>query len=188
MCDFLGRIYESGRRRGIKGKVVGVQSNPGFMARRVEGVIIGMKTLLEAPEIMSNLDYKVAPVPWNERLFSPAKKRLKIGYYTDDGYFPLTPACKRAVEVAIEALDAAGCEIVYFKPPNLEDVILFFFDHILADGGANSLEMWKGEILDQVIQLKARFFVSFAIFSYTLHIFYIFGIISNTVYRFFRSM
>ena len=123
---------------------------------------------------MSNLDYKVAPVPWNERLFSPAKKRLKIGYYTDDGYFPLTPACKRAVEVAIEALDAAGCEIVYFKPPNLEDVILFFFDHILADGGANSLEMWKGEILDQVIQLKARFlwcssrfFCVFASFSYT---------------------
>ena len=26
----------------------------------------------------------------------------------------------------------------------------FFFDHVLADGGANSLEMWKGEILDQV--------------------------------------
>ena len=52
--------------------------------------------------------------------------------------------------VAIEALDAAGCEVVYFKPPHLEHIVNFFFDHILADGGANSLEMWQGEILDQV--------------------------------------
>ena len=99
---------------------------------------------------MSAIDHKVVPLPWNERLFCPAKKRLKIGYYTDDGYFPLTPACKRAVEVAIEALDAAGCEVVYFKPPHLEVMMDFFFDHVLADGGANSLEMWRGEILDQV--------------------------------------
>ena len=54
---------------------------------------------LKSPESMSSIDHKVVPLPWNERLFSPAKKRLKIGYYTDDGYFPLTPACKRAVEV-----------------------------------------------------------------------------------------
>ena len=92
---------------------------------------------------------------WNHFLYSKAKKRLKIGYYTDDGYFPLTPACKRAVEVAIEALDGAGCEIVYFKPPHLETMINFFFDHILADGGANSLEMWEGEILDQVIWIES---------------------------------
>ena len=106
---------------------------------------------------MGNLDYKMVPVPWNERLFRPAKKRLKIGYYTDDGYFPLTPACKRAVEVAIEALDNIGCEVVYFKPPHLEHMIDFFFDHILADGGANSLELWKGEILDQVRVLLSFF-------------------------------
>ena len=29
-------------------------------------------------------------------------------------------------------------------------MINFWADHILADGGANSLEMWKGEIIDQV--------------------------------------
>ena len=32
------------------------------------------------------------------------KKLFHTGYYTEDGYFPLTPACKRAVEVAIEAV------------------------------------------------------------------------------------
>ena len=121
------------------------------MSKKVDGIIYAMQALLEDPEAMSSLDYKVVPVPWNERLFSPAKKRLKIGYYTDDGYFPLTPACKRAVEVAIEALDNVGCEIVYFKPPHLEAMLNIFFEHILADGGANHLENLDGEILDQVL-------------------------------------
>ena len=88
-----------------------------------------MQAFLQDPEAMSNLDYNVVPIPWNEKLFSSTNKKLKIGYYTDDGYFPLTPACKRAVEVAIEALNDVGCEIVYFKPPRLEDMIHFFFDH-----------------------------------------------------------
>ena len=63
--------------------------------------ILDFQACLSIPETMSSIDHKVVPVPWNEKLFCPAKKRLKIGYYTDDGYFPLTPACKRAVEVAI---------------------------------------------------------------------------------------
>ena len=118
------------------------------MAQRVDGVILGMQALLKDPRVMSDEDHRVAPVPWNEALFK--KKRLKIGYYTDDGNFPVTPACSRAVEVAVEALEKIGCEIVYFRPPHLEAIVHFFFDHILADGGANSLEMWEGEILDQV--------------------------------------
>jgi Asp-tRNA(Asn)/Glu-tRNA(Gln) amidotransferase A subunit family amidase len=129
--------------------MVGIQSNAGFMSQTVDGVILGMQAFLKHPELMSNMDYKVVPLPWNELLFSP-KKKLKIGYYTEDGYFPLTPACKRAVEIAIQTLDKLGCEVVYFKPPQIETLIHFFFDHILADGGANSLEMWEGEILDQV--------------------------------------
>ena len=30
----------------------------------------------------------------------------------------------------------------------------FFVDHVLADGGANSLELWQGEILDQAIEVN----------------------------------
>lgn len=148
-----GRLYQGGRRKGTRGQIIGVQSNAGFMSRRVEGVSLAMQAFLAQPTNMSDIDHRVVPLPWNESLLS-RKRRLKIGYYTDDGYFPLTPACKRAVEVAIEALDSAGCEIVYFKPPHLETIIHFFFDHILADGGANSLEMWQGEILDQAIEVN----------------------------------
>jgi len=150
-----GRIFERGRRKGVLGSLIGVQSNAGFMSQKVEGVIVGMKSLLEKDvQEMSDIDYKVHPIPWNENLFQPQKKRLKIGYYTEDGYFPLTPACKRAVEVAIEAVSGAGCEIVYFRPPNLEVISHYFFDHMLADAGANSLPMWKNEILDQAIEVN----------------------------------
>ena len=78
----MGRLIDRGRRKGVKGQVVGVYSYPGFMARRVEGVTIAMQACLKSPESMSNIDHKVVPLPWNERLFSPAKKRLKIGYTT----------------------------------------------------------------------------------------------------------
>lgn len=137
---------------------MGVHSNAGFMSKKVDGVILGMRAFLKEPQQMSNADYKVVPLPWNEKLFtSPVlkpRKKLKIGYYTDDGFFPLTPACKRAVEVAIETLDAQGCEVVFFRPPHIENMIDFFISHMLADEGVNSLELWKGEILDQAIEVN----------------------------------
>ena len=50
------------------------------MSQNVDGVIIGMKSLLEKDvQEMSDIDYKVHPIPWNESLFRPQKKRLKIG-------------------------------------------------------------------------------------------------------------
>ena len=84
------------------------------MARKVDGVILGMKTFLKDPWRMVELDCQVVPIPWNEKMFSP-KRKLKIGWFKEDGYFPLTPACARAVDVAVEALERAGCEVVYFK-------------------------------------------------------------------------
>ena len=142
------------------------------MSKKVDGVILGMRAFLKEPQQMSNADYKVVPLPWNEKLFtSPVpkpRKKLKIGYYTDDGFFPLTPACKRAVEVAIEALDAQGCEIVFFKPPHLENMIDFFISHMLADEGVNSLEIWKGEILDQAIEVNNLVYKTPRIFKWCL--------------------
>ena len=77
---FSGRIFERGRRKGVLGQLIGVQSNAGFMSQNVDGVIIGMKSLLEKDvQEMSDIDYKVHPIPWNESLFRPQKKRLKIG-------------------------------------------------------------------------------------------------------------
>ena len=63
----------------MQGNALGVHSNSGFMAQTVDGIMLGMKSILEDSEEMSRLDPKVAPVPWREKLFSPNRK-LKIGW------------------------------------------------------------------------------------------------------------
>ena len=70
--------------------------------------------------------------------------------YDDDGYFPATPCCKRAVHEATAILEKLGHEIVFFQLPNLKAIVDMYFDHMLADDGETSLDIWEGEILDQV--------------------------------------
>ena len=63
----------------MQGKTVGVYSNAGFMSQDVDGVILGMKSLLDNPDKMAIFDHKVSPIPWRDHLFSP-KRKLKIGW------------------------------------------------------------------------------------------------------------
>jgi hypothetical protein len=41
-------------------------------------------------------------------------------------------------------------QVVPFQLPNLREIIDMYYDHMLADAGTTSLEVWEGEILDQV--------------------------------------
>ena len=58
---------------------MGVHSNAGFIAQTVDGVMLGMKTILENPEDMARFDHKVIPLPWRENLFK-VNRKLKIGW------------------------------------------------------------------------------------------------------------
>ena len=58
---------------------MGVHSNAGFMAQTVDGVILGMKTILEHPDGMAMSDHKVMPLPWRDNLFK-LNRKLKIGW------------------------------------------------------------------------------------------------------------
>jgi hypothetical protein len=49
------------------------------MSQDVDGVILGMKSLLDNPDKMAIFDHKVSPIPWRDHLFSP-KRKLKIGW------------------------------------------------------------------------------------------------------------
>ena len=64
------------------------------------------------------------------------------------------PGCKRAVAEAVKLLSTKGYEIVHFQPPDLDLVHRDFFRFILADLGRNNLVRWKGEILDQSIEIN----------------------------------
>ena len=49
------------------------------MAQTVDGVVLGMKTILENPESMAMSDHKVMPLPWRDSLFK-LNRKLKIGW------------------------------------------------------------------------------------------------------------
>ena len=153
-----GRVYQGGRRMGpgVNGSYLkhGIYSAAGFMAPSVPGLVLGMKSLLEKPDKMANEDWRVAPLPWRQEMLNP-KKRLKIGWYDQDGVFPATPGCSRAVREVVDKLKEAGHEVIQWTPPGLFDAFLATVDFILADQGYHSLQAWDGEILDQAIELNA---------------------------------
>jgi len=157
----IGRIYESGRRGavGSGGLIVrtGIYSVAGFMSQSVAGLEVGMRALLQESAKMSALDWRVAPVDWNDNLFRPGRK-LKIAYYTDDGIFPATPGIVRAVNDVVGLLTAAGHEVVPWTPPNLLDMFDVMTNFLFADKGHFFLKTMKNEVIDQAIAVNAMVF------------------------------
>eukprot|EP00091_Calanus_sinicus_P017898 TRINITY_DN3900_c0_g1_i1.p1 TRINITY_DN3900_c0_g1~~TRINITY_DN3900_c0_g1_i1.p1 ORF type:complete len:317 (+),score=87.20 TRINITY_DN3900_c0_g1_i1:100-951(+) len=154
----IGRIYEAGRRgaQGSGGLIVrtGLYSVAGFMSSSVAGLEVGMKALLQESRKMASLDWRVAPVNWNEGQFKPGRK-LKIGYYLDDGIFPPTPGIVRGVNEVVELLASAGHEVVPWTPPNLMDIFEVFTNFLLADKGHFFLKTMGDEVIDQAIEINA---------------------------------
>ncbi|XP_077995975.1 vitamin D3 hydroxylase-associated protein-like isoform X1 [Glandiceps talaboti] len=111
------RISAIGESNPLPGQK-GVPAVDGTMARDVDSLVLAMKALLQLT--MFNLDCSVAPMPFNEGIYSD-KTPLTIGYFEDDGYFTPVPSCRRAVAMAVEALRKAGHKLVPFKVPPLND-------------------------------------------------------------------
>jgi len=184
-----GRICERGRSRKY---VPLIGSNAGFMCRSVDGVVLGMKTMLDDAFRMADRDHSVVPINWRQDLFTlgsggggssksdedggAPKRKLRIGWYDSDGFQPAVPGCRRAVQVAVESLRSRGHEVVHFQPPHLTQLVRDFFNFMLADLGQTSLDVWKDEILDQSIEVnnliyKMPFAIRKTLFKFLLDIF-----------------
>jgi Asp-tRNA(Asn)/Glu-tRNA(Gln) amidotransferase A subunit family amidase len=87
----------------------------GPMARNMDD----LKILFEVMQGPDDGDPSSAPVP----LRWPAAddlKRIRIGYFEDDGRTPVTPETRAAVRTAAEALRRAGYQVEPFRPEGLE--------------------------------------------------------------------
>ncbi len=88
----------------------------GPMARTVAD----LRALFEVMQGPDDGDTCAAPVPlrWpsDEEL-----KKLRIGYFEDDGRTPITPETRSAVQKAAEALRRAGFTVEPFRPDGLEE-------------------------------------------------------------------
>ncbi|NWS55766.1 FAAH1 hydrolase, partial [Chunga burmeisteri] len=118
----------------------------GPMARDVESLALCMKALL--CQEMFWLDPTVPPIPFNEEVYSSSAP-LRVGYYDTDGYFPLPPSMRRAVQETRGALQAAGHQLVPFSPPRIHYVMTeLFLKTFFADGGRAWLDLFTEDIVD----------------------------------------
>lgn len=83
--------------------------------------VADLKLLFEVMQGPDDGDPSSAPVP----LRWPAQedlKKLRIGYFEDDGRTPVTPETRLAVRTAAEALRSRGFKVEAFRPDDLEPI------------------------------------------------------------------
>jgi amidase len=121
----------------------------GPMARTVAD----LKVLFEAMQGPDDGDTCAAPVPvrWpTER----QTKKLRIGYFEDDGRTPVTPETRAAVITAAEALRGAGFEVEPFRPEGLEEARVLWKRFFVTAGGMLIRPMFRGREHDLSPTLK----------------------------------
>ncbi len=126
-----GRLTNLDTRGGIFPAGQGaILAQPGPMARTVEDLDLAMK-ILAAPGL-ERIDPSLAPVPWHD----PATievSRLRIAVDDDDGYFSASPAIRRVVVAAADALRRAGAKVEPWTPPDVAEAMRLFFGILTAD-------------------------------------------------------
>ncbi len=68
---------------------------------------------------------------------------------------PVTSSSTSGMENFSKSKQTKKTDPPHFRPPNVGKLVHVFLDHILADAGVNNLEVWEGEILDQVMSRKS---------------------------------
>jgi fatty acid amide hydrolase len=74
-------------------------------------------------------------------------RRLRIGFYTDNGVMTPSPAIRRAVTQAARALEAQGLVVEEWQPPNVDLMWRIYFALLLAGGLAKARLLSRGSEL-----------------------------------------
>jgi Asp-tRNA(Asn)/Glu-tRNA(Gln) amidotransferase A subunit family amidase len=105
--------------------------------------VADMKTLFEAMQGSDDGDTCAAPVPlrWpgNDEV-----RRMRVGYFEDDGRTPVTPEIRAAVRTAAEALRGAGFQVERFRPEGLEEARVLWKKFFVVAGGMMIRPMFRG--------------------------------------------
>jgi Asp-tRNA(Asn)/Glu-tRNA(Gln) amidotransferase A subunit family amidase len=121
----------------------------GPMARTVADV----KILFEVMQGPDPGDTCAAPVP----LRWPGEdetRRLRVGYFEDDGRTPVTVETRQALRTAAQALRGAGFQVEHFQPKGLEEARQLWHKLFVVAGGMLLRPMFKGRETDLSPTLK----------------------------------
>jgi Asp-tRNA(Asn)/Glu-tRNA(Gln) amidotransferase A subunit family amidase len=111
----------------------------GPMARTVAD----LKILFEVMQGPDDGDTCSAPVPLRWPIDEQVRK-LRIGYFEDDGRTPVTPEIRKAVRTAADALSRAGFQIEPFRPEGLEEARTLWKKFFVKMGGMLIAPMFAG--------------------------------------------
>jgi fatty acid amide hydrolase len=125
-----------------------VRAMGGPMAREVEDLGLFFRTI--DMRRASELDPRVPPLAWQDGDIGLGG--LRIGTYADDGMLPASAALARAVERAAKALQARGCEILPFRPPDVRGLLAAYLGSLSADGGAGIRAALAGAAVDPSLE------------------------------------
>ncbi len=127
--------------------------DPGPMARTVADLELAMR-VLAAPGL-EKIDPLIAPVPWPDPK-AVSIKGLRIGVFEDDGYWPASPALRRAVREAAEILTSRGAIVEPFADPDPEAATRLYFSFLMADGLHWERRHLRGNPVDGRIKMAMR--------------------------------
>ena len=105
--------------------------------------VADLKLLFEVMQGPDDGDTCAAPVPLRWPSHEEARK-LKVGYFEDDGRTPVTPETRAAVCTAAEALRRAGFQVQPFHPAGLEEARQLWKKFFVVSGGMLIRPMFRG--------------------------------------------
>ena len=119
-----------------------------------------LRILFEVMQGPDDGDTCASPVPirWPN---DDELKRLRIGYFEDDGRTPVTPEIRQAVQTSAEALRRAGFQVEPFRPEGLEEARTLWKKFFVKTGGMLIGPMFEGRehdvspILKQFLEWSA---------------------------------
>jgi Asp-tRNA(Asn)/Glu-tRNA(Gln) amidotransferase A subunit family amidase len=109
--------------------------------------IVDLKVLFEVMQGPDDGDPGTAPVPvrWPDQKIL---KKIRIGYFEDDGRTPVTPETRAAVRIAAEGLQSAGFGAESFLPRGLEQARQLWWKFFGITGAMLLGPMTKGREAD----------------------------------------
>eukprot|EP00823_Brevimastigomonas_motovehiculus_P005558 TRINITY_DN4132_c0_g1_i1.p1 TRINITY_DN4132_c0_g1~~TRINITY_DN4132_c0_g1_i1.p1 ORF type:complete len:649 (-),score=152.89 TRINITY_DN4132_c0_g1_i1:85-2031(-) len=139
------RVSTMGFRTTIPGQEA-IPSICGVMGRTVEDLLLPLKVFWS--ESVFEQDVSLIPKVFDEKMANQIDKKLTVGYYLSDGWIDPSPACVRAVQTAVQLLQANGHTVVECSPPDIHRAQLLYYSLITADKAAAIRDTVTDEIFE----------------------------------------
>jgi fatty acid amide hydrolase len=131
------RLTNAGVRDNLRG-MEAIRPQPGPLARSVDDLYLALRVLTTLDE--NEIDPQIAPVPLGDPR-AVSVEGLRVGFWTDDGYFPPSPAIRRAVQESADVLRGSGAQVEPFAPPETAHMVSLYFGLLSADGTADAVRL-----------------------------------------------